>query len=120
MLNILKLPYPVSNNIYYRKYRNIMILSKKGQVFKNIVKNIIKTNILTCDVELIIIVHPRLTKKTNKAYARVIDLDNSLKCVLDSLNGIAYIDDKQVKKITLSYGEAVINGGTSVQVLSMI
>ena len=45
------------------------------------------------------------------------DLDNLLKLVLDGLNGIAYIDDKQIIELTASkfYAESV---GTTVQIRS--
>lgn len=45
------------------------------------------------------------------------DLDNLLKLVLDGLNGVAYIDDKQIIELTASkfYAE---NVGTTVQIRS--
>jgi Holliday junction resolvase RusA-like endonuclease len=44
------------------------------------------------------------------------DLDNQLKLVLDSLNGVVYVDDRQIVQIIArkSYGRGV---GTSIQII---
>jgi len=112
--NTIKTPYPISTNRYYRVYRNINTLSKEGKIFKETVK---LTN-LNCkpvsnNVVLDITIHPKL-KKNNTAYVKIIDLDNSLKCILDSLINIVYNDDKQVKELHVRYGDAVKNGGATV------
>ena len=42
------------------------------------------------------------------------DLDNCLKVAIDALQGIGYLNDKQVKRITLEYGTAVPDGGLTI------
>lgn len=109
------LPYPVSTNRYWRTSRNITHISAEGKKFKRTVQSECQwTNKpVTYSVSLTVLVHPKLTKG-GEAYKTIIDLDNCTKCVLDSLIGIAYVDDKQVKKITLEYGQPVVGGATTV------
>jgi len=113
-MNIIKTPYPISTNRYYRVFRNITTLSKVGKMFKQIVKftNCQYKPILN-NISLDITIHPKL-KKNNTAYIKIIDLDNSLKCILDSLIGLVYDDDKQVKELHVRYGDAIQNGGATV------
>jgi crossover junction endodeoxyribonuclease RusA len=66
-------------------------------------------------VSLVVVLHPILTAK-GKASETVIDLDNSLKVALDALQGVAFANDRQVKKIYLSYGPPMVGGGLSVSV----
>lgn len=47
---------------------------------------------------------------------RVMDLDNCLKVSIDALKGIAYEDDKQVRKIVAEYGEADGKGALIVEI----
>lgn len=117
MIANLKLPYPVSTNNYWRNNNGRTHISEKGREFKKLVQqNYQWTMKLTADdVELAIKVHPKLTKK-GEASKTLIDLDNCTKCVLDSLINVVYYDDKQVKKITLEYGEPIIDGGVNVEV----
>lgn len=116
---IFNLPYPVSNNNYYRRGIGCTYLSSKGRSFKAFVKayySSIKPR--EGDFQLSIIVNPKLAKN-GEPYKRIIDLDNALKCVLDSLQGIAYHDDKQVKDIHVKYGEPIIHGGVTVSAEQM-
>ena len=43
-----------------------------------------------------------------------LDLDNCIKVTLDSLNGIAWVDDRQVKRISAEVGPATPGGGLRV------
>ncbi len=62
----------------------------------------------------------RLIPKANKdgsANKTVIDLDNALKIALDALQGIAYHNDRQVRRIAAEYdGEPVAGGGLAVEI----
>lgn len=112
----IKTPYPVSTNRYYRKFKNIMMISKDGLIFKQIVKwENCKIKPTDQNVKLDILIHPKLSRK-GLAYKSLIDLDNSLKCILDSLIGVVYHDDKQVKSIHVEYGDAIIDGGATINV----
>lgn len=116
---VLELPYPITVNHYwctnYTKKRTFV--SEKGLKFK---RSVMANYGYLCKpavghVALYIIIKPKLTKKGLPS-KELIDLDNGCKCILDSLIGIAYVDDKQVKQITLSYGEPMAEGGTIVTV----
>jgi Holliday junction resolvase RusA-like endonuclease len=112
----IKTPYPISTNRYYRKFKNIMMISKEGLAFKQIVKyENLKMKPVSRDVKLEILIHPK-QKKDGCAYNKVIDIDNGLKCILDSLIGVVYNDDKQVKDLHVKYGASAINGGATVNV----
>lgn len=113
---MIKLPYPISTNRYWRNSKNGTYISDEGKMFKATVQRhyayIIKPKLH--DVELFITIHPKLTKK-GIAHKSLIDIDNCGKCVLDSLIGIIYIDDKQVKVLHIRYGEPIDKGGATVE-----
>ena len=113
----LTLPYPVSTNRYWRRAGNRIILSDDGKKFKATVISeygyLCKTT--DKDVSLTIRIHAKTTKK-GIASKSCIDIDNCTKSVLDSLIGLVYVDDKQVKKLTIEYGEPVEGGATTVKV----
>lgn len=114
----LHLPYPLSVNRYWRNFRGHTVLSKKGREFKQEVAALgllSKVKIINEPVRVSMLILPKRTRK-GAAYQRVIDVDNGLKCVLDSLQGVAYIDDNQVKSLRVDYGEPVPNGGCIVWV----
>lgn len=94
-----------------------MTISKDGRAFKQMVQqNYAHLKPVSHSVILEVIIHPKQRKKNGADFKRIIDLDNSLKCILDSLIGLAYIDDKQVKGIYVEYGNSIIQGGASVVV----
>ncbi len=70
------------------------------------------------NVALDIIIHPK-QKQNGEAYKKIIDLDNGLKCILDSLIGVIYHDDKQVKELNVIYGEPMPNGATSINAVKL-
>jgi len=115
----IELNYPPSANRYWRCFRNRMVPSKDAVAYKKHVQDILKglEFDLTHDPVLVIIcLSPKLTVK-GEASKTCIDLDNALKVILDSLQGIIYDNDKQIKKIIAEYGQAKVNGGLKVQVL---
>jgi len=59
--------------------------------------------------------HPKTTKTGDASKTRM-DLDNVIKVVLDALQGVAYMDDKQVRKLTAEIADPVSGGGLSVRV----
>ena len=105
----LTLPMPVSVNAYYRAIVRgricCSILSKKGREFKERVANMIsdsKKQPTDKPVMVIIKLYPPTKRK--------FDVDNYLKSLLDSLIGIAYIDDEQIQCLAVSK-EPVFKGG---------
>ena len=116
---VLELPYPLSINRYWRTnhVKKMTYVTEQGAKFK---KSVMANYGYLCkpvvgNVALEIVIKPKLTKKGLPS-KELIDLDNGCKCILDSLIGIAYVDDKQVKEITLRYGEPMADGGTIVTV----
>lgn len=90
----LTLPYPPSANRYWRKTRGRMVVSSEARRYKRDVASLVSPiNVAFVSKSLVavtmVLYRPR----------RSGDLDNRLKVVLDSLNGIAYEDDKQVVEI---------------------
>jgi crossover junction endodeoxyribonuclease RusA len=113
---VLVLPYPVSNNRYYRKFKNITVLSPEGRSYKEFVKwKYRKIKPTNDEIEIEIIVNRKMTKD-GRDFKKVIDIDNPSKGILDSLIGVIYHDDKQVKKHTTEYGDSNPAGDTVVRV----
>jgi len=57
------------------------------------------------------------TRKDGTASAVVLDLGNALKVAEDALQGIVYVNDRQVKKIDAEYGDPTPDGALVVEVL---
>lgn len=114
------MPYPISTNRYYRTFRNVTTLSKEGRLFKQRVRLAnLRIKPTLDDVVLNITLHPK-QKKDGGAYNQIIDLDNGLKCILDSLIGVVYHDDKQVKGLHVDYGSSKVGGAATVLVSKFI
>ena len=111
------LPYPISTNRYWRTFRGMTVVSEEAKAYKKQVAQIaqlsgcIKHN---GNVSIDITLYPK-RNKDGSANAKVIDLDNCLKVVLDALQGVAYDNDKQVVALTAKYAnESKENGGVKV------
>lgn len=114
------LPMPPSNNVYYRHFRGMTVLSKEGAAFKTEAAWRCKAAVmkpLAGEVELYAILHPRSNKDGSASKVRV-DLDAILKATCDALNGVGYQDDKQITRLVAEVGEPMFGGGVSVQVRS--
>ena len=116
---VLNLPYPVSANRYWRIWRNKAVRSAEATAYKSVVRRIAQ-EAGAVPSEGSVAVCLRLIPKANKdgsANKTVIDLDNALKVTLDSLQGVAYHNDKQVRRIVAEYGsEPVVGGGLAVEI----
>jgi len=118
---MIQLPMPPSNNRYYRHFRGRTVLAHEGKVFKDAVAWLCQAagmRPLLGDVELYVIMHPRLTTKGAASKIRL-DLDGCLKATCDALNGVLYADDKQITRLIAEIGDPLKDGGLSVQVRSM-
>lgn len=116
MINIraYELPYPLSNNRYYRNYRGITCLSKEATIYKKIVKVKYERSCkLSGELFMIILIHPKMTK-SGEPYKIGLDTDNCAKGILDSLIGVAYEDDKQIRPLFIDFTSPIINGGCKV------
>lgn len=116
MLHQITMPYPISTNRYYRTYRNITTISAEGRLFKDDMKLAYSNLKPVSDYVLLdITIHPK-QKKDGLANKKIIDADNGLKCIFDSLIGIVYHDDSQIKDFHVDYGVPKANGGVTVVV----
>ena len=111
----LTLPYPVSVNQYYRAIVRgricCSILSKKGREFKERVANLVSdTEKQPTDKPVMVII------KIYPPTRRKFDVDNMLKSLLDSLIGIAYVDDEQIRCLAVSKEEVVKGGKTEIKI----
>lgn len=98
------LPYPPSLNVYWRNFRGRMVLSSEAKKYKRQVADLFNPN--NSDPNAIPVTEQLLP--TDRAVGLSIDvyrprksgdLDNTLKAILDSLNGNLYEDDRQVIEI---------------------
>lgn len=91
--HILTLPMPPSANRYWRNYKGVTVISDEARAYKRDAAEIIKA------------LHVTPAQGPLAAYLvfyfarRGADLDNRIKVALDSMNGLCYIDDKQVDEI---------------------
>jgi crossover junction endodeoxyribonuclease RusA len=123
---MIRLPYPPSTNRYWRSFRGRMVRSKVAVDYKQDVQTIaIEAGVALhhgC-VEVVMILCPALPKDWQKRCkkdplwalgVRRIDLDNAQKVALDALQGIAYDNDRQITKLSISLGEPVEAGALKV------
>ena len=93
----LELPWPPSVNHYYRHVGSRVLISRDGRLYRERIVNHLKTeNIETFSgpVELFIELYPPDGRRR--------DVDNSLKCLLDTFtHGGLYRDDSQIFKLTV-------------------
>jgi crossover junction endodeoxyribonuclease RusA len=122
---ILQLPYPVSANKYWRsgilRGRVTVYVSAEAKSYRTQVAWIAaaaKTKVTGKLVSVDVILYPK-ARKCGEASAVLMDLDNALKITIDALKGVAYIDDKQVRKISAQYGDPVKGGGLMVRVVEL-
>ena len=109
----LELPYPVSVNAYWLASGTRRYISKRGVEFKKSVKAIWLESghhgFGDSPVELDVVLYPR--------DKRLMDIDNMLKCLGDSLQDAgAFTDDQQVWKITIMRGKPKKGGGCTVAI----
>lgn len=117
----MQLPYPVSNNRYYRRSGHIIHLSTDGKKFKLQVKSTyFNKNPTKHYVGVVIVYHTKLTSKGFPAKTRPLDWDNCTKGACDSLIGIGYVDDKQIKYGTVVFGEPVKKGAAVVKIFELV
>lgn len=113
------LPYPPSLNTYYRTYRGRILISEPARAYRRLIKptlwghigqsGISRIRPVEFDISMDILVYPPDKRKR--------DLDNTLKCLLDSLQHAGlYKDDSQIGKLVVERKEMVENGKVSVMI----
>lgn len=121
----LVLPYPVSANRYWQSFvpkgwtRAVVHPSTEAKSYKSEVGWIAKQAGMRTPSErpmaLVFTLCPRMNKD-GSASATVLDLGNCLKVAEDALQGIVYVNDKQVRDIRLRYGNATEKGALIVEI----
>lgn len=119
MINYISLPYPVSTNRYWRRVGYRLIVSKEAVEYKRLAALAFKyangRHYGSNNVCVSIVILPKMNKDGTQS-KNLIDIDNGIKVTLDALNGLAYDDDRQVKRLYVSYGEPCPGGGLLVAV----
>ncbi|MBQ0032988.1 MAG: RusA family crossover junction endodeoxyribonuclease [bacterium] len=95
-----ELPWPPSLNRYYRVFRNRILISRDGRKYRMMVVSRMGglNRKLTGDVSVEIDLYPPDRRRR--------DIDNPLKCLLDSMTHAGvYEDDSQIKDIELHMRE---------------
>lgn len=122
------LPYPPSLNRAYRNFRGRMVKSSVATSYFDSVSEIAKQHgvelhdgPVSVEVELCPPKPADWAKRLAKdpkavLQVRRIDLDNALKVCLDSLQGVAYNNDKQITSLVVRLGDPVPCGAMSVLV----
>lgn len=93
----MKIELPIqalTQNVYYRKFQNRLIISKRGKDYKELVNNYIQS-------------YPKILGKVKLDLVfyfkdkRKRDLDNLHKCLIDSMKNVLFEDDDMIYKIYL-------------------
>lgn len=117
----MELPYPISANRYWRRAGHRIIPSAEANKYKAGVRRQAYLEGIVAfigDVGVEITLHPKC-KKDGTASGTVMDIDNAMKVTLDSLQEVAYINDKQIKYLVAQYGPPVDDGGLTVNVYEL-
>lgn len=92
-----ELPWPPSVNHYYRHVGARVLISRDGRLYRERIVNKLKSEDISTfsgPVELFIELYPPDNRRR--------DVDNSLKCLLDTFtHGGLYRDDSQIYKLTV-------------------
>lgn len=131
---ILVLPYPVTANLYWRSTayidkqtklpRAVTYPSGEAKAYKEQVGWLAKVagykEPSKRPVSLKIVLCPRLLNKNGDRTGVVMDLSNAWKVAEDALQGIVYVNDRQVKKLALEYGPGSDKGALIVEVAEFV
>lgn len=113
------LGYPVSVNRYWRSFKGRTVVSAEAVKYKQHVQMDYAHGggryFYGVPVSVEFKLHPKTTK-TGEANKTRMDLDNCIKVLLDALQGVAFIDDKQVVRLVGEVGHPVAGGALSVRV----
>ena len=107
----LTLPLPPSANRYWRNYRGVMVVSDEARAYKaGIRESAIEQGAFVLTGPVAVKVNVYRSRKSG-------DLDNRLKVCLDSLKGLAFVDDAQVVEIHAYRFDDKNNGRIEVEIM---
>jgi len=111
----LSLPLPPSANHYYRRVGRATLISRAGREYRASVKSALLamgSPSVTGHLTVLVTVYPPDRRRR--------DLDNLLKCLLDSLqHGGLYRDDSMIDRIDIRRGQCTRGGGVHVEVCAL-
>jgi len=114
MRHVLHLPYPPSINNYWIATGHRRFISKRGVAFKQAVSEYVALHQLESFGDGSVIVDIVLRPRD----ARLMDIDNCIKPILDSLQDAGLVDnDKQVHRVSIMRGLVMKNGGGCIVVI---
>jgi crossover junction endodeoxyribonuclease RusA len=112
------IPKPISANRYWRHFRGVAVLSDAARDYKRDVAILARLDgihhPMQGEIEVFLSYHPHKPKRITGNIRRL-DLDNTLKVTIDSLNGIAWLDDAQIVKIHARVAEPIEGGSIVVE-----
>ena len=113
------LPPPVSSNRYWRIFRGRVVVSAEAKTYRAEVAMKARAKGIMTPLEGPVSVHvalcPEMTAKGLASKTRL-DLDNCLKVALDALQGVAFVNDKQIVELSAKLGPAQIGGALMVEI----
>lgn len=107
---VIELPYPPSTNRLTRNLRGRSVTSEEARNYKQAVGYI--CNLAQLQPLAGVVAVEMVVRRPRK----VRDIDNCIKCVLDSLQGYAYANDKQVMQLHVNMVDDKRNPGITVTV----
>ena len=108
------LPFPPSNNQYYRKVGNNIVISEKGKAYKKaVIEHLERIGMAGLKLDYPMMVHVMLTPPDK----RTRDSDNFLKGMFDSItNARLWLDDSQVVEHTVRFAPPIKPGFAVVRI----
>lgn len=111
-------PYPVGANRVWRNFNGRMVANPKAEAWKRVAADSARLAgvvMVSGAVHIHYRLHPKLNKDGSASKIRL-DIDAPAKALLDALNGVAYMDDKQVVRLVGEVSHPVAGGALSVRV----
>ena len=112
---LLTLPWPPSVNNYWLKTRTHVYISAKGRAYRErVIEEVANLGRFSGDVRL------RVAITAFPPDRRRRDIDNLLKCTLDSLeHARVFTDDSQVDELYIERGEVTPGGALAIEIQSV-
>lgn len=110
----LTLPITPLLNRYYRKFRNMIVLSAEAKAYKAEVALICQqAGVTPLEGEVLFVAHVYRARKSG-------DLDSYLKGLWDSLQGYAYLNDKQIVDLRLTRHDDKHNPRVEIEITELV
>lgn len=106
------LPYPPSVNHYYILVNNRKVLGKRGREYREEVERIVsQTKCKTLEGRLSVSIRAHMPDRRKR------DIDNVLKCLLDSMEKAGvFLDDSQIDRLVIQRCPVIKGGLISISI----